>query len=37
VAAGDVRRVRVGGTTRVAGPVPPGRVAFEVTAPLLST
>ena len=34
VPAGEARRVRIGGTIRVAGPVPAGTVAFEVTAPL---
>ena len=37
VPAGDARRVRIGGTIRVAGPVPAGTVAFEVTAPLMSS
>ena len=37
VPAGEARRVRIGGTIRVAGPVPAGTVAFEVTAPLMSS
>jgi hypothetical protein len=37
VPAGGAQRVRVGGTIRVAGPVPAGTVAFEVTAPLTSS
>jgi hypothetical protein len=34
VPAGGALRVRIGGTIRVAGPVPAGTVAFEVTTPL---
>ena len=34
VAVGDAQRVRIGGTVRVAGPVPPAAVAFEATAAL---
>jgi len=34
VDADDAQRVRVSGTIRVAGPVPPAMVVFEATAPL---
>ena len=34
VSGGDARQVRIGGTIRVAGPVPPATVAFEATTPL---
>ena len=37
VPADEAQRVRIGGTIRVAGPVPAGMVAFEVTAPLTSS
>ena len=37
VPADEAQRVRIGGTIRVAGPVPAGIVAFEVTAPLTSS
>ena len=34
VPVGEAQRVRIGGTLRVAGPVPPAMIAFEATAPL---